>query len=59
MKTIAYLILMATLWTYGVVLTSVEILEQAMGARNAVGIELSYRPASYIGQRNRFLGLDS
>jgi hypothetical protein len=32
------------------------ILEQSMGARNRVGIGLSYRAVGYIGWRNRFLG---
>jgi hypothetical protein len=30
-----------------------------MGARNQVGIGLSYRPAGYVGWRDRFLGIDS
>jgi hypothetical protein len=38
------------------VLDPAEILEQSMGAPSRVGIGLSYRPASYIGWRNRFLG---
>ncbi len=38
---------------------SAGILEQSMGARNLVGIVLSYRPAwGYIGWRNPFLGID-
>jgi hypothetical protein len=39
--------------------TSAEILEQSMGARNRVGIELSYWPLGYKGRRNRFLRIDS
>ncbi len=39
------------------------ILEQSMGARNRVGIGLSYRPARLhvhtVGWRNQFLGIDS
>ncbi len=35
------------------------ILQQSMGARNRVGIGLSYRPAFNIGWRNRFLVIDS
>ncbi len=39
--------------------TSAGILEQSMGARNRVGIGLSYWPASCTGWQNRFLGIDS
>jgi hypothetical protein len=36
------------------------IIEQSMGARNRVGIGLSYTGLpGYIGWRNRFLGIDS
>ncbi len=39
---------------------SVVILEQSMGARNRVGIGLSYRSARLrIGWRNPLLGIDS
>ncbi len=34
-------------------------LEQSMGARNQVGIGLSYGSPGSIDSRNRFLGIDS
>jgi hypothetical protein len=36
-------------------IASARIFEQSMGARNRVGLGLSYRPA----RRNLFLGIDS
>ena len=38
---------------------SAGIFKQSMGARNQVGIGLSYRHAGYIGWRNWVLGIDS
>ncbi len=38
---------------------SAGIFEQSLGTRNRIGIGLSYRPASYIGWRNWFFGIDS
>jgi hypothetical protein len=35
------------------------ILEQSLGARNRVGIGLSYWRPGYIGWRDRLLGIDS
>ncbi len=36
-----------------------EIFKHSKGARNRVGIGLSYRPAGYTAWQNWFLGIDS
>jgi hypothetical protein len=39
-------------------MSSAGIFEQSMGARNRVGIGLSYQPPGYIAWRNWFLGIN-
>ncbi len=43
--TLSLLVCFLSVWQIGWDLASAGILEQSMGARNRVGIRLSYRPA--------------
>jgi hypothetical protein len=56
---LSFLLFFLFLFSALLLLPCAIILEHPWGARNRVGIGLSFRPASYIGWRNSFLGINS